>query len=72
MNKKTITSLFSVVAVALMGVGCQADYFNEAYLPGYENDGTIVNVRDLEMTLTGDDYAAIAKNATNKALAEAE
>lgn len=72
MNKKTITRLFSVVAVALMGVGCQADYFNEAYLPGYENDGTIVNVRDLEMTLTGDDYAAIAKNATNKALAEAE
>ncbi|MBR3827622.1 MAG: hypothetical protein IKJ38_07920 [Alistipes sp.] len=72
MNKKTITRLFSVVAVALMGVGCQADYFNEAYLPDYENDGTIVNVRDLEMTLTGDDYAAIAKNATNKALAEAE
>ena len=72
MNKKTIIRLFSVVAVALMGIGCQADYFNETYLPGYENDGTITNVRDLEFTLTGDDYAAIAKNATNKSLAEAE
>ena len=72
MNKKTIIRLFSVVAVALMGIGCQADYFNETYLPGYENDGTITNVRDLEFTLTGDDYAAIAKNAMNKSLAEAE
>ncbi len=72
MNKKSIIRLFSVVAVALMGIGCQADYFNETYLPGYENDGTITNVRENAITLTEDDYAAIAKNSANKALAEAE
>lgn len=69
---KTITRLFSVVAVALMGVGCTADYFNEEYLPGYDNGGAIVNVRNLEIALTSSDYATIAKNTTNKALAEAE
>ena len=72
MNMKTITRLFSVVAVALMGVGCTADYFNEEYLPGYDNGGAIVNVRNLEIALTSSDYATIAKNTTNKALAEAE
>lgn len=66
-----ITRILSVVAVALMGVGCTADYFNDTYLPGYDNDGPITNVTNLEITLASSDYAAIAKNATNKALAEA-
>ena len=72
MNKKTIIRLFSVVAVALMGVGCQADYFNDTYLPGYDNNDAITNVRENAITLTEDDYSAIAKNSANKALAEAE
>ena len=63
--------MLSVVALALVGVGCQTDYFNENYLPGYDNDGEITNVQEMEITLSDDDYAAIAKNSTNKALAEA-
>ncbi|MBP3433395.1 MAG: hypothetical protein J6K40_06675 [Alistipes sp.] len=69
--KNIIIRLCSVVAVALMGLGCQTDYFNETYLPDYDNNGDITNVRELDITLTEDDYAAIAKNSTNKAIAEA-
>lgn len=69
--KNIIIRLCSVVAVALMGLGCQTDYFNENYLPGYDNSGEITNVRELDITLTEDDYAAISKNSANKALAEA-
>nr|MBR2109949.1 hypothetical protein [Alistipes sp.] len=70
--KNIIIRLCSVVAVALMGLGCQTDYFNENYLPGYDNNGDITNVRELDITLTEDDYAAIAKNSANKAIAEAQ
>ena len=69
--KNIIIRLCSVVAVALMGLGCQTDYFNETYLPDYDNNGDITNVRELDITLSEDDYAAIAKNSTNKAIAEA-
>lgn len=70
MIKNIFGKIAFVAAVALLAVGCQADYFNENYLPGYENDGEIVNKREMEFTLTADDYAAIAKNSTNKAIAE--
>ena len=70
--KNIIIRLCSVVAVALMGLGCQTDYFNENYLPDYDNNGDITNVRELDITLTEDDYAAIAKNSDNKAIAEAQ
>ena len=71
--KKNIFSKIALMAgVALMGVGCQADYFNENYLDGYENNGAITDVRELSLTLTKDDYAAIAKNSENKSLAEAQ
>ena len=70
--KNIIIRLCSVVAVAIMGLGCQTDYFNENYLPDYDNNGDITNVRELDITLTEDDYAAIAKNSANKAIAEAQ
>ena len=71
--KKNIFSKIALMAgVALMGVGCQADYFNENYLDGYENNNAITDVRELSLTLTKDDYAAIAKNSENKSLAEAQ
>ena len=71
--KKNIFSKIALMAgVALMGVGCQTDYFNEHYLDGYENNNTITDVRELNLTLTKDDYAAIAKNSENKSLAEAQ
>ena len=48
-----------------------SDYFNETYLPGYDNNGEITNVQEMEITLSEDDYSAIAKNSANKAIAEA-
>ena len=60
------------VVIAFLGYGCDANYFNEHNLPGYENSGEITDVRELALTLTNDDYAAIAKNADNKAIAEAQ
>ena len=70
MIKNIFGKIAFVAAVALMGVGCHTDYFNENYLPGYENDGDITNVQEMEITLSDDDYAAIAKNSTNKSIAE--
>ena len=72
MNKNIFRKIALVASVALMGVGCQTDYFNETYLPGYDNNGDITNVQEMEFTLSDDDYAAIAKNSANKAIAEAE
>ena len=60
------------VVVALLGYGCEANYFNEHTLPGYENSGEITDVKELALTLTADDYAAIAKNADNKSIAETQ
>ena len=72
MNKNIITKFVAMAGVALMALSCQTDYFNEHYLPGYNNDGTITDVQEASITLTDDDYAAIAKNSTNVALAQAE
>ena len=60
-----------MAVVALTALGCQTDYFNETYLPGYDNNGEITNVQEMEITLSEDDYSAIAKNSANKAIAEA-
>ena len=72
MNKNIFSKIALMAGVALMGVGCQTDYFNEHYLDGYDNNKVITNVQELDITLTKDDYAAIAKNSDNKALAEAQ
>ena len=70
--KKNIFSKIALLAgVALMGISCQTDYFNEHYLPGYEGESEITNTQSMEFTLSADDYAAIAKNNDNKAIAEA-
>lgn len=71
MKKNIITRLALVTVVALTALGCQTDYFNETYLPGYDNNGEITNVQEMEITLSEDDYSAIAKNSANKAIAEA-
>lgn len=70
MNKNIFRKIALMAGVALMGVGCQTDYFNEHYLPGYENSGAITDSKNFELVLSADDYAAIAKNSTNKAIAE--
>ena len=70
MNKNIFSKIALMAGVALLGVGCQTDYFNEHYLPGYENGGAITDTKNFELVLSADDYAAIAKNSTNKAIAE--
>ena len=70
MNKNIIKQFLLLVAVAIFGWSCETDYFNEHYLDGYENDNEITDVRNIDITLTADDYATIAKNSTNKTLAE--
>ena len=70
MNKNIFSKIALMAGVALMGVGCQTDYFNETYLPGYENGGAITDAKNFELVLSADDYAAIAKNNANKAIAE--
>ena len=72
MNKNIITRMLIAVVIALVGYGCDPNYFNEHYLPDYDNSGEITDVKELALTLTNDDYAAIAKNADNKAIAEAQ
>ena len=71
MNKNIITKFLSLAAVALIGWGCETNYFNEQYLEGYEQDNTITDVQTINYTLSEDDYSAIAKNSTNKKIAEA-
>ena len=70
MNKNIFSKIALMAGVALMGVGCQTDYFNETYHPGYENGGAITDAKNFELVLSADDYAAIAKNNANKAIAE--
>lgn len=70
MNKNIIKKSLLLIAVSIFGLACEVDYYNEHYLDGYENNNEITDVRNLEITLTADDYATIAKNSTNKALAE--
>ena len=71
MNKNIFSKIALMAGVALMGISCQTDYFNEHYLPGYEGESEITNTQSMEFTLSADDYAAIAKNSDNKAIAEA-
>ena len=59
------------MAIVLFGWACETDYYNEHYLDGYEPDDEITDVQSVEYTLAAADYAAIASNATNKAIAEA-
>lgn len=71
MNKNIIKKFLSLAAVALIGWGCETNYFNEQYLEGYENENTITDVQNIDYTLSADDYSTISKNNTNKSLAEA-
>ncbi len=72
MNKNIITRMLIAVVIALVGYGCDPNYFNEHYLPDYDNSGEITDVKEIALTLTEDDYAAIAKNSDNKSIAQAQ
>ena len=69
MNMNIIKRFLSVAAVALTCWGCETGYYNENYLDGYENNGEITDVHNIELTLDADHYVAIAKNSDNKTIA---
>ncbi len=69
--KKNIIKLFSLAVLAVAGWSCEAEYYNEHHLDGWESTDEITDVKEVEYTLAAGDYATIAKNATNKATAEA-
>lgn len=71
MNKKFLTQILSLVALAFIGWGCEVDHFNEHMIDGYEPENTITDVRTVNRTLSEGDYSAISSNSANKALAEA-
>ena len=61
---------YVALAVALLGASCDKNYYDDNNFPGYKEGGKIVDVKTIEYTLTDNDYATIASNSTNKALAE--
>ncbi|MBO5054699.1 MAG: hypothetical protein J6C44_10790 [Muribaculaceae bacterium] len=70
MKTKIYISSLVAMAMAVSMSSCDDNAWNN-HLDGFEeeNDKPISNVQTLEYTLTDADYAAIASNATNKALA---
>ncbi len=71
MMNKYIKQLLSLAAVALVSWGCEADFYNEHMIDGYEPETEITDVQSIDYTLTEDDYSTISKNKTNKTNAEA-
>lgn len=68
MNKHILTY---AAALAMMFVGGGCDDYNDNF-DGLQ-DGTVVkDVKNIEMTLTEEEYKAIANNSANKALAKAD
>ena len=68
---KYIKQLLSLAAVAMVSWGCEADFYNEHMIDGYEPETEITDVQSIDYTLTEDDYSTISKNQTNKTNAEA-
>ena len=67
MKKNIIrTSLSAATALALLA-SC-----NDMYMEQFGTGTAIADVKNVTLTLSADDYAAIASNATNKALAAAK
>lgn len=65
MNKKIVVSFLAAAVLA----GCD---YNEKYFEGLQEGAIPSDVKKLEYTLTNADYATIAANAANKALAGKE
>lgn len=72
MNKYILKSTLAL-AVIMMASSCETTDYNETYFgdDGYDPKPSITDIQTIELTLTSDDYAAIASNSTNKSKAEA-
>lgn len=71
MNKHIVKYLLVLATIAFAGGGCNVDDYNEEYLDGFNPDKEITDVQVLKYTMTDADYASVASNAANKAIAEA-
>ena len=67
MKKNIIRTTFSTATVLALLVSC-----NDIYMEQFNIGSAIADIKNVTLTLTADDYAAIASNATNKALAAAK
>lgn len=60
-------NLFIPLAALILLAGCD---YNDKYFDGLDEISRPTDVKKIEYTLTDEDYATIASNATNKALAK--
>ena len=60
-------NLFIPLVALILLAGCD---YNDKYFDGLDESSRPTDVKKVEYTLTDDDYATIASNATNKALAK--
>ncbi len=72
MNKYILKSTIAL-AVIMMASSCETTDYNDTYFgdDGYDSKPAITDIQTIELTLTSEDYAAIASNATNVSNAEA-
>ena len=70
MNKHIVKYLLALATIAFVGGGCNVDDYNEEYLDGFNPDKEITDVQVLKYTMTDADYASVASNAANKAIAQ--
>lgn len=66
--KKNIINISLAAGIAVAMASCSENYWNDHELDGFEEPG-ITDVQTIEYTLTETDYATLAANKTNKALA---
>ena len=70
MNKRFLTQILSLVALAIFGWGCETGHFNEHMIDGYEQETEVTDVQTVNYTLADGDYSTISKNSTNASIAE--
>lgn len=71
MNKKILKYFLSCATIAVVGGGCNVDDYNDAHLDGFDGKPEITDVQTLKYTMIDADYASVAGNETNKAIAKA-
>lgn len=71
MNKNMLKYLLAFATLTVVGGGCSVDDYNDAYLDGFDGKTEITDVQTLKYVMTDGDYAQVADNETNKAIAKA-
>ena len=71
MKTKIFNALIAGACVVALA-SCDDNSWNNEHLNGFDDDPDITDVQSIEYTLTDADYASIASNSTNRALAGEE